>query len=195
MTQAEALRIFQDTGALQKGHFKLSSGLHSGQYMQCALALQHPEHAERLSRELASKFKNDGVSVVIGPALGGVIVSYEIARALGVRSIFAEREDGKMTLRRGFAIDKKDKVLVVEDVVTTGASTKEVLDIVKKSGASIVGVGALVDRSRDVNFEERFISLLNIDISTFKPEDCPLCKEKMPLVKPGSRDLRLKTQG
>lgn len=181
------LHIFQDKGALLKGHFKLSSGLHSGQYLQCALLLQDSKYTERLCKELALRFKDDNVSVVIGPALGGIIVSYEVARALSARSIFSEREDGKMRLRRGFNIDKKDRALVVEDVITTGTSTKEVIDIVKKTGAHLVGIGTLVDRTKGIDFGERFISLLKIDIPTFKPADCPLCKEGLPLHKPGSR--------
>lgn len=170
-----------------KGHFKLTSGLHSSQYLQCALVLQNPKYVERLCGELASRFKDDNASVVIGPALGGIIVSYEVARALGCRSIFAERQNGSMALRRGFYIDKKDKILVVEDVVTTGSSTKEVIEIVKKSGAHLAGVGAIVDRSKSIDFGEKFISLLKVDIPTFNPQDCPLCRDKVELLKPGSR--------
>jgi orotate phosphoribosyltransferase len=187
MTRGEILKIFQETGALQEGHFKLSSGLHSGQYMQCALALQYPDHAARLCAELASKFENEKITVVIGPALGGIVVSCEVAKALGARSIFTEREDGKMALRRGFSIDKEDRVLVVEDVVTTGKSTKEVLEVLKERGADIIGVGALIDRSEDIDFKERFTSLLKIGIPTFKPEDCPLCRDGVSIKKPGSR--------
>lgn len=173
--------------ALLKGHFKLSSGLHSAQYLQCALVLQNPELAEKFCGQLASNFKNDKVDVVIGPALGGIIVSYETAKALGARSIFAERAEGRLALRRGFKIDKKERVLVVEDVVTTGLSTKEVINIVKESGAHLVGVGALVDRSKEIDFGVKFVSLFKMDIPTFKPEDCPLCKQKIPIVKPGSK--------
>jgi len=187
MTQAEILKIFQETGALLSGHFKLSSGLHSAQYMQCALVLQHPEYAEMLCGELAAKFKDDKITVVVGPALGGVVVSYEVGRALGARSIFTEREEGKMTLRRGFGIDKEDRVLIAEDVITTGGSTKEVIEVVKQSGACIVGIGALIDRSAEVQFNEKFASLLKIDIQSYKPEECQLCKNGAALVKPGSR--------
>lgn len=187
MNQSVILRIFQDAGALLSGHFKLSSGLHSGQYLQCALVLQNADYAGILCSELASKFKSDDINIVIGPALGGVIVSYEVGRALGVRSIFSERENGRMTLRRGFKIERNDKVLVVEDVVTTGASTKEVIDIVKESGATLVGVGALVNRAEKIDFGGRFESLLNIDIPMFKPEECPLCKDEILITKPGSR--------
>ena len=187
MNQAEILHMFENTGALLKGHFKLTSGLHSGQYLQCALVLQNPEYAQRLCKELAAKFKEDNVNVVIGPALGGIVVSYEVARALGARSIFAEREEGRMTLRRGFNIEKNDRALVVEDVVTTGGSTKEVIDIVKRSGAHLTGIGVIVDRSKGVDFKDKFISLLKIDIPAFEPADCPLCKDNIPITKPGSR--------
>lgn len=188
MIEKEILNIFTETGAILKGHFKLSSGLHSGQYLQCAKVLQHPKHAEMLCNALAKRFKNEKISAVVAPALGGVVVSYEVARALGVRSLFTERVEGKMTLRRGFRLDKKEKVLVAEDVITTGRSTKEVLEVVRSTGASIVGVGSLIDRSKGkVNFDVPFKSLVKIDIPAFKPEICPLCKDKTPITKPGSR--------
>lgn len=187
MKEGTILNIFQERKALLTGHFKLSSGLHSGQYLQCALVLQDPKYAERICGELASRFKGDNVNVVIGPALGGIVLSYEVARALGSRSIFAEREDGKMKLRRGFSIDKDNRVLVVEDVLTTGLSTKEVIGIVKELGGHLVGVGVLVDRSGGIDFGVKLTSLLKMDIPTFKPEACPLCKESIPLIKPGSR--------
>ncbi|MEE8359960.1 MAG: orotate phosphoribosyltransferase [Candidatus Omnitrophota bacterium] len=187
MKEAEVLKIFQESGALQSGHFKLSSGLHSGQYMQCALVLQHPRYAEKLCKALAEKFKDDKVAVVVGPAIGGIVVSCEVGRALGVRSIFTEREDGKTKFRRGFSVDKNDRVLVVEDVVTTGKSTKEVLEVIRSTGASIVGIGALVDRLNGTAFNENYASLVRIEIPTFKPEECPLCKKEQPVIKPGSR--------
>jgi len=188
LSNTEILHIFEDAGALLKGHFLLSSGLHSGQYLQCALVLERPKYAERLCGQLASKFAGDNVSVVIGPALGGIIVSYETARALGCRSIFTERKDGSMVLRRGFKLDKKDRVLVVEDVITTGTSTKEVMDIVKESGARLIGLAAIIDRTpTSINRKMRLESLLKIDMPTFKPQDCPLCRDGVALVKPGSR--------
>lgn len=184
----KVLEIFKKSGALLQGHFILSSGLHSAQYLQCALILQEPEYAKAVCAELAEKFKADKPTVVIGPALGGVIVSFEVAKALGVRSIFSEREEGKMTLRRGFDIKPQDKVLVVEDVVTTGGSTKEVIDLVKSKGAQVIGVGAIVDRSAGkAGFGVKFESLLKLDIETFPPDKCPLCKSGTPAVKPGSR--------
>lgn len=188
MEQAHVLNLFQSSGALLKGHFKLSSGLHSGQYLQCALVLQDPKNAQALCAALAAKFKDNRVTVVIGPALGGVVVSYEVAKALGVvRSIFSERKDGKMLLRRGFSINKDDRVLVVEDVITTGGSTKEVIEIVKKTGAQLIGVGSLVCRAKKIDFGADFKTLLKIDIPTFKENDCPLCKDNIPITKPGSK--------
>ncbi|UCD54677.1 MAG: orotate phosphoribosyltransferase [Candidatus Omnitrophota bacterium] len=188
MTDKQILEIFGKTGAFLKGHFKLSSGLHSAQYLQCARVLQHPQHAEKLCKALAEKFKKTGPDIVIAPALGGILVSYEVARALGVKSLFMERVNGKMALRRGFEISKNDKVLIVEDVITTGLSTKEVIEAVKSFTSAIVGVGCLVDRSGGkVDFDMPFKSLFNLDMPTFKPENCPLCKDKIPLTKPGSR--------
>lgn len=188
MKPVEVLNIFKSSGALLEGHFKLSSGLHSSQYLQCALVLQHPKYAERLCSALARKFAKDNVNVVVGPALGGVVVSYETARAIGCRSIFTERKGGKMELRRGFELGEKDNVLVVEDVVTTGGSTKEVIEIIKKTGAHIAGVGSIVDRSRGAaGFGVKYESLFAMDIPAFKPKACPLCRDKVPVAKPGSR--------
>ncbi|MFH1753602.1 MAG: orotate phosphoribosyltransferase [Candidatus Omnitrophota bacterium] len=187
MKEAEALKLFRTSGALQSGHFKLSSGLHSAQYMQCALVLQYPEYAGKLCAALAAKFKDDNPTVVVAPAIGGIVVSCGVGRALGARSIFTEREDGRVKFRRGFSVNKQDRVLVVEDVVTTGKSTREVLEAVESAGASVVGIGALVDRSNGTAFKENYASLIRIDIPAFKPEECPLCKEGKPIVKPGSR--------
>lgn len=186
--QNEIFDIFDKTGAILNGHFKLSSGLHSSQYLQCALVLQHPGHCRKLCRELADKFRKKDITVVVAPALGGIVVSYEVAASLGVKSLFTERRDGKMVLRRGFSLSKKDNVLVVEDVVTTGLSTKEVIKVVRKSGAKVVGVGAIVDRSsKPPKFGAPFESLIRINVPTFKPRECPLCKKKAPITKPGSR--------
>lgn len=188
MTEKEILEIFIRTGAFLKGHFKLSSGLHSGQYLQCGLVLQHPKFAAMLCRTLAEEFKDEKIDSVIAPALGGVLVSYEVARALNAKSLFAERIDSKMTLRRGFRLTKDENVLVVEDVVTTGLSTGEVIKVVKSFESTLIGVGCLVDRSQGkVDFGVQFKSLLKIDIPTFEPITCPLCKDKIPLIKPGSR--------
>ena len=189
MTEKEVLQIFKKEKALLSGHFLLSSGLHSPNYMQCALVLQKPWVAEKLCRELVKKISGLAIDVVIGPALGGMIVSHEMGRALKVRSLFAERMDGSFRLRRGFKLKRNEKALVVEDVVTTGKSSYEVIDLVKQAGARLAGVAAIVDRSGGAAiFEADFYSLLKINIKSYKPEACPLCKEnKVPLTKPGSR--------
>lgn len=188
MKKKKVLNIFKKTGAFLNGHFKLSSGLHSRHYLQCAKVLQHPKHTEVLCKELAKKFPRKKINTVIAPALGGVVVSYAVGKSLGVKSLFTERVEGKMTLRRGFELTKKDNVLVVEDVVTTGLSTKEVIKVVKSYGAKVIGVGCVVDRSkRKINFGAPFKSIIKIDVPAFDPKKCPLCKEKIPIKKPGSR--------
>jgi len=189
MTEKDVLKIFEAKGALLTGHFRLSSGLHSGRYLQCALVLQYPDIAERLAAALAEKFsRTEKIDLVIGPALGGITLAYEVARALGARGIFTERQDGAMVLRRGFAIKNGERVLVVEDVVTTGGSTKEVIEVVKNSGGVVVGVGSIIDRSSDkIDFGVIFESLAKVKVETFKEDDCPLCKNKIPVTKPGSR--------
>lgn len=188
MTEKEVLKIFDTEKALLEGHFRLSSGLHSGKYLQCALVLQHPDIAEKLSRALAEKISNADIDVVIGPALGGITLAYEVARALGARGIFTERQEGKMVLRRGFSINPGEKALVVEDVVTSGGSTKEVIEVVKRSGGVVVGVGSIIDRSTGgIDFGARSESLARVTVEMFKEEDCPLCKKNIPITKPGSR--------
>ncbi|MCX5667920.1 MAG: orotate phosphoribosyltransferase [Candidatus Omnitrophica bacterium] len=188
MNEKDVLKLFEQHGALLSGHFKLSSGLHSEKYLQCALVLQYPDIAERLSKALANNFSAEMIDVVIGPAMGGVTLAYEAARALGVRGLFTERQDGKMVLRRGFSISKGEKVLVVEDVVTTGGSTKEVIDLVKSFGADIVGVGSIIDRSSaGIDFGAPFKPLAKVEVETFEEDKCPLCKKQMPITKPGSR--------
>ena len=183
------LEVFRQAGALLEGHFLLSSGLHSPKYLQCALVLEDPARAERLCRQLARAFDDDRVECVIGPALGGIIVAYELARALGARSLFTERQDGKMTLRRGFAVQPGERVLLAEDVVTTGGSLREVQDLVTAAGAKVVAVAALVDRTsgRDPGFGVPLASLLKMDVPTYAPESCPLCEAGQPVIKPGSR--------
>lgn len=192
MNEKDVLKMFKEEKALLTGHFLLSSGLHSANYMQCALLLQKSWAAEKLCRALAKKLKGKKVDVVVGPALGGVIVSHEMGRALKVRSIFAERTDGTLALRRGFEIKKGENVLVVEDVVTTGKSSREVIDLVRQSGARLAGVACLVDRNEaDAGFGAPLYSLLKIDIKTYDPVSCPLCREaKLPVVKPGSRTVK-----
>ncbi len=188
MTEKDVLKVFDKYNALLTGHFKLSSGLHSEKYLQCALVLQYPEAAEMLAKELAKKFAKEKIDVVVGPALGGITIAYEMARAIGVRGLFTERQDGKMVLRRGFSVKPGERALVVEDVITTGGSTKEVVEVVKSLGGKVVGVGSIIDRSgAPVDFGARFESLAKIKIETFKEGDCPLCKSHIPITKPGSR--------
>jgi orotate phosphoribosyltransferase len=188
----EVMRKFEEAGAIQKGHFKLTSGVHSDIYIQCAQVMQYPEFMNNLCSELGKKFRGDDVDVIVGPAVGAIIMAHVMARVLGpwVRAIFTERENGKMTLRRSFKIKKGEKVLVVEDVTTTGSSVKEVIAIVKERQGKVVGVGALIDRSGGkIDFGVKTQSLLTLDIKTYLPEVCPLCKKGIPAVKPGSRDL------
>ena len=189
-TQEQVLEIFARTGVLSEGHFRLTSGLHAAKYLQCAQLLQYPHEAGPLCEQLASYFKDAGATVVAGPATGGIILAYEVAKALGVKNIFGERENGVMTFRRGFKLEPTDKVLVLEDVVTTGGSVKELIACVKEAGAEVVGVASLVNRSGGrVDFGVPFKSLVNLDITTYQPEECPMCKEGSVAYKPGSRQV------
>lgn len=191
MTSDEVLDIYRKTGALLTGHFLLSSGLHSDRYLQSALVLQQPEIATKLCAELASRFRNYRVEVVIAPALGGVFVSHETARALGVRALFAERVNGELTLRRGFSINPGERVLVVEDVITTGKSTRETIAVVKNAGGEVVAAGSLVDRSGGkADLGVPYESLVVLDVPTYAEGACPLCKAGSAPMKPGSRGLR-----
>ncbi len=192
MTNEDVLKIFEENDALLKGHFLLTSGLHSNRYLQCALVLQQPAVAERLGAELAAKAKADPnigrIDLVIAPALGGVIVAHEVARALGVRALFTERQEKTMTLRRGFQIKSGERCLVVEDVVTTGGSTREVMGVVAQHGGVAAGAGSLIDRSGgavDLGVPRHALAVL--EVPTFKPEECPMCQEGSIAVKPGSR--------
>lgn len=189
-TQEQVLEIFARTGVLLEGHFRLTSGLHAAKYLQCAQLLQYPHEAGPLCEQLASYFKDAGATVVAGPATGGIILAYEVAKALGVKNIFGERENGVMTFRRGFKLEPTDKVLVLEDVVTTGGSVKELIACVKEASAEVVGVASLVNRSGGrVDFGVPFKSLVNLDITTYQPEECPMCKEGSVAYKPGSRQV------
>ena len=188
ISKDEMLRIFQETGALMSGHFLLTSGLHSSQYFQCALLLQYPEHTSRLCGELVNAFSGTEIDVVIAPAIGGIVVAQEVGRILNKRSIFAERESGVMSLRRGFSINPGEKVLITEDVITTGGSVKEVVDCVKSNQGSVVGLGVIVDRSGGkFRADAPLVSLLEMDVVVHQPDECPLCKKGLPVVKPGSR--------
>jgi orotate phosphoribosyltransferase len=190
MTETEILQIFRRHSALLEGHFVLSSGRHSDRYIQCALVLQHPHISEQLCSELAVKLKHAGVqaAAVAAPALGGVIVAHEVARALGARALFTERQDGVMKLRRGFSFEAGEPTLVVEDVITTGLSTRETIGCVEQAGARVVGVGALVDRSggrADLGLPK--VALLTLSVENYEAAKCPLCRAGRPIVKPGSR--------
>ena len=190
MKKEEILEIFHKTNALLEGHFLLTSGRHSNQYFQCAKVLQYPKHTTNICKIIADNFKNLEIDTVISPAIGGIVVGQEVARQLNKRFIFAERENKNLTLRRGFEIKKNEKVLVCEDVVTTGGSVFEVIDIVKANGGKVVGVGMIVDRSNGkVNFGVPQISTLQMEVISYLPEECPMCKEGIPAVKPGSRKL------
>lgn len=193
MTPAEIRDILETTGAIRQGHFQLSSGLHSPSYVQCALVLQHPQHAARLSQALAERLAalKVNINVVASPALGGVVFGYELARQLGVRAIFAERDaGGSLTLRRGFSVEKGERVVVAEDVVTTGGSTRETIEVIRRAGGEVVAVTVLLDRSGGVvRFDVPFEALLAESIPTYSPGQCPLCRQGVPVDKPGSRPV------
>jgi len=190
MTRDELLDLFRRSGALLEGHFRLTSGLHSPGYLQCALVLQHPRHAEALGRAIADHTRDLRATLVLSPALGGVVIGHEVGRALGVRAIFAERHDGALTLRRGFIISESDRVLVVEDVLTTGGSTRETMQVAKAAGGQVVGAASIVNRSGGAaRFDVPFAALLEIALPTYEPDTCPLCAEGRPVVKPGSRPV------
>jgi orotate phosphoribosyltransferase len=189
LTQEQVLEIFKKTGGVLKGHFKLTSGRHSDTYMQCAKLFVDTVSSEALCKALAEKLAGTEVNLVISPAIGGILMGYEVARQLGVPNIFAERENGEMCLRRGFSIPAGAKVIVVEDVVTTGGSVKEVVELARKNGAEVTAVASIVDRSNGaVDFGVRFVNLISMEVISYAADECPICKNTdLPLVKPGSR--------
>lgn len=190
MTKEEAMDILGKTGAILTGHFELSSGLHTEQYIQCALTFQYPKYAAWLARAIADKYRTEMISAVVGPAVGAIVLAHEVAKAVGARAIFTEREQGKMRLRRGFDLTKNDRVLIVEDVVTTGSSIGELIEIVRDHDARLVGIAAIVDRTdQTLGFKDKFQYLIKSPIKNFSPDKCPLCKEGKPLIRPGSRGL------
>lgn len=189
MTEREVLDIVRECGAYLKGHFQLSSGRHSDTYLEKFQVLQYPRHTEKLCRELAERFCGDGIDVVVGPVTGGIILSYEVAKNLNVRGIFTERENGRMALRRGFDVEGT-RVLVVEDVVTTGGSVREVIDAVQAKGGQVVGVGMLFNRSGGkAEFGVKTAQLLSLSIATYDPGECPMCAAGQPITKRGSRGV------
>jgi orotate phosphoribosyltransferase len=186
--------LFEETGAYLRGHFRLTSGLHSGEYLQCAKVLSHPAYAERFGREIAEKLRSlsgvDGVTTVVSPAMGGIVIGHEVGRALNARALFTERDTAtnEMTLRRGFEIQPNETVVVIEDVITTGGSTKDVIKVLQSLGARIVAAGSIIDRSNgkaDVGVAR--VALETLNPIAYDPADCPLCKNGTPVVKPGSR--------
>lgn len=187
MTEQEVKELLLETNAIMTGHFLLTSGLHSPHYVEKFNVLQHPEYTQRLCEAMAEKYKDAGIETVVGPVTGGVLLAHETGKALGTRAIFTERENGKMTFRRGFSLHPGERVLIVEDVVTTGGSIQEVIDVVKEHGGIPVAVSMLVDRSGgkakfgDVPAE----ALLHMDVETYPPEECPLCRDGVPMTKRG----------
>lgn len=188
MTTDQVIEAFKKSGALLEGHFKLTSGLHSSVYLQCALVLQFPEKAEAFARAIADQYKGKQIELVASPAIGGLIIGHEVARALGARFIWTERQDGEMTLRRGFSVRPGEKTLVVEDVVTTGGSTRETIGALKKAGASVIGAASIIDRSSgQADVGAKRIALATLDVRSMQPDECDLCKAGVEVVKPGSR--------
>jgi orotate phosphoribosyltransferase len=187
----EILKIFRGTGALLEGHFILTSGLHSASYFQCAKVFQYPWHAEKLSRDIADHFRRQKIDVVVSPAVGGIVFGQEVGRLLGVRAIFTERVEGQMAFRRGFELSPGERVLVAEDVTTTGGSVQEVMEAVRSAGAEVVAVTAVVDRSGGrAQFDVPYFALIKMDVANYDPQVCPLCKAGIQAIKPGSRGLK-----
>jgi orotate phosphoribosyltransferase len=190
MDSEKLIKKLLETGALLEGHFELTSGLHSNKYFQCALLLQNPEISTELGQKIKDLFADSKVDLVAGPAVGGIIIAHEVARAFGVKSVFTERVNGKMALRRGFSIKKGQKVLLVEDVITTGGSILELVSIFKEAGAEVIGIGSIVDRSGGkISFPVHFRPLLSLQVESYRPQDCPLCVKGGKAEKPGSRNL------
>lgn len=192
MTETEVKELFIKTGAIMEGHFLLTSGLHSPLYVEKFNVLQHPAYTQRLCEALAAQFVDEKIQTVVGPMTGGILLAHEVGKALGVRAIFTERENGKMTFRRGFQLAKGERVLIVEDIVTTGGSIKEVLAAVEEQGGIPVGIGMLVDRSGGkASFGEvPYKALLHLDVTTYAPDACPLCQAGQPMTKRGSRNIK-----
>jgi orotate phosphoribosyltransferase len=187
MTPDAILDLFRASGALLEGHFRLSSGLHSPGYLQCALVLQWPDKAAQMGEAIAAAIRAWAPTAVLSPALGGIVIGQEVGRALGIRAIFAERQDGSLTLRRGFTLASGERVLVIEDVVTTGGSTRETMDVAIQHGAAVVGAASIIDRHGALDLAVPYHALARVSLPTYDPHACPLCAKGQPLVKPGSR--------
>lgn len=193
LTEERVLEVLKEAGVLLEGHFLLTSGKHSAKYLQCAKIFQNTKYSEELCADLALKFKNEKIDLVVGPAIGAIQMAYEVSRQLGVPNFFAERENGSMTFRRGFAIEKGQRVLVVEDVITTGGSVREVIELVQSAGGIVVGVGSIVDRSGgEISFGTPFSSVISMKVEAYESDNCPLCKSNIPVIKPGSRNIGVK---
>lgn len=191
LSKEEVIQIFKEKEVMLEGHFLLTSGRHSDKYMQCAKLFQYADISELICKQLAEQFTDMHIDLVAGPAVGGIIMAYEMGRQLGVKNVFAERENGKMTFRRGFAIPQGANVLVTEDVVTTGGSVKEVMELIRAHGGNVVAVGSVVDRSNGkVDFGVPFRAVLSMEVVSYEPNDCPMCREGSPAVKPGSRNMK-----
>jgi orotate phosphoribosyltransferase len=194
ITEERILEILKEAGVLLEGHFLLTSGRHSNKYLQCAKIFRHTKYSEELCAALAEQYKNEKIDIVIGPALGAVQMAYEVSRQIGCENFFAEREDGKMVLRRGFSINPGQRILIVEDVVTTGGSVREVVEIVQEMGGIVVGIGSVVDRTGGkIDFGVLFKAVISMDVQSWQAGECPICKQGIPLVKPGSRKLPTKS--
>lgn len=190
ITNEKALELLKDAGVLLEGHFLLTSGRHSAKYLQCAKIFKDAKLSELLCKELADRLGDNKPDQVCGPAIGAILMSYEVSRQLGTPNIFAERENGAMVFRRGFEVVKGQKILVVEDVVTTGGSVKEVIKLIQDAGGIVSGVGAIVDRTGGkIDFGVPFYSVLSVEVESFDPDNCPICKTGMPAIKPGSRNI------
>lgn len=189
MTEAEARRAFEDAGAILSGHFRLTSGRHSDTYVQCARVLENPRLTTSMARELADRLSGEAIDLVAAPAVGGIVIGFAVAQALGVPFIFAEREDGRMRFRRSFEVPEGARVLVVEDVVTTGGSVREIIGLVEESNATVAGVASLIDRGGEKAFDSPLTPLLTLEVASWDEADCAMCAKGMPVDSPGSRRL------
>ena len=189
MNEAELHALLERHGGVLHGHFKLSSGRHSDTFLQTALVTKHPHIAERLGHELGSRFAGAGATVVLAPAMAGLIIGHEVARYLGVPMLFCERVGGSLELRRGFELSAHDRVLIVDNAVTDGLSKREVIELARKSGAEVIGIGVIVSRSESISLGVPFVTLLTLPTADWEPDSCPLCAKNAPLQAPGSRHL------